>query len=91
MRVNGAELDRILTVSAADPHLAGPGLWRSLYGNLSASVKHDGAIQRDDVKLHSIKALSPEQDFLSTDERTAKDLLQLLRDKFPERSPWEKR
>jgi len=91
MPVQGAELDRILTMSAADPHLAGPGLWRSLYGNLAPSLRNVRAMQRDDVKLHSIKALSPDQDFLSTDEKTAKDLLQMLRDRFPERSPWEKR
>lgn len=91
MQVNGAELDRILTVSAADPHLAGPGLWRSLYGNLSQSVQREGVVRRDDVKVHSAKAFRSMVDFASTDDTTLHHTLPLLRDLFPERSPWEKR
>ncbi len=91
MQVNGAELDRILTISAHDRELAGPGLWRSLYGNLAHSVQHDGARQRDDVKVHNATAFKNLVDFASTDEKTNKSIMPILRDRFPERSPWEKR
>jgi len=91
MRVIGAELDSILTVSARERMLEGPGVWRSLYGNLSPSVRAEGIVQRTDVKVHSLRHQAEFTDFISTDERTIKPVLTFLRDKFPERSPWEKR
>lgn len=91
MHVIGAELDRVLTISAASRELAGPGLWRSLYGNLAPSLLNHKALQRDDVKVHTVKAFETMVDFASTDEKTNKNIMPILRDRFPERSPWEKR
>lgn len=91
MQVNGAELDHILTRSASDNYLSGPGLWRSLYGNLAPSLKDRKLILRDDVKVHTVNAFNAQVDFASTDERTVKPILPILRDMFPDRSPWEKR
>lgn len=91
MQVNGAELDKILMRSAADRNLAGPGLWRSLYGNLAPSVQERKLLQREDVKVHTLNDFNKLTDFASTDERTFKNILPALRDRFPERSPWEKR
>jgi hypothetical protein len=90
MQVNGAELDRVLTRSASDHRLAGPGLWRSLYGNLAPSLRHIAPVKRDDVKVHSAAAFNSMVDFASTDEKTMKNILPILRERFPERSPWEK-
>lgn len=87
MTVNGAALDQVLTASASDPHLQGPGLWRSLYGNLVLPT----TAARDDVKVHTLDDFNRQTDFASTDERTARNILPVLRDLFPERSPWEKR
>lgn len=91
MQVNGAELDRLLTSSAQDRQLAGPGLWRSIYGNLAPSLQHIVPVKRDDVKVHHAGAFESLVDFASTDEKTMKTILPILRDRFPERSPWEKR
>jgi len=41
--------------------------------------------------VHSLRHQAEFTDFISTDERTIKPVLTFLRDKFPERSPWEKR
>ncbi len=87
MAVTGSDLDKVLTESASDPHLQGPGLWRSLYGNLVLPATP----ARDDVKVHTLNDFNRQTDFASTDERTARSILPVLRDRFPERSPWEKR
>ncbi|QWY84053.1 hypothetical protein SEA_A3WALLY_246 [Microbacterium phage A3Wally] len=91
MQVNGVELDQVLTASASDHRLAGPGLWRSIYGNLAPSLQHRVAVKREDVKVHSAAAFESMVDFASTDEKTMKNILPILRERFPERSPWEKR
>ncbi len=91
MRIVGAEMDKILNESAKSPHLQGPGLWRSLYGNLSETVKAEGATRRQDVKAHTVKQFEVLTDYASTDEKTNQKIMPLLQDMFTEKSPWEKK
>lgn len=91
MPVIGTELNAVLNLSAKSHELAGPGLWRSLYGNLAPSLQKVQAVQRDDVKVFTANAFNNLVDFASTDEKSFKNILPILRDRFPERSPWEKR
>lgn len=91
IRVVGEEMNSILDQSARNHVMQGPGLWRSLYGNLAQSVKDQGTVRRLDVKAHTVSQFEAATDFVSTDEKTNQKIMPLIRDMFTEKSPWEKK
>lgn len=88
MRINSDELLKIARRHWSRFNTSYPPRWRSLYGNLNPHV-YGEATQREDVKFHVLKHMPENPDFLSTDERTFKNFLPMLRKKFPKKSPWE--
>jgi hypothetical protein len=90
MRIVGDDLMRVARRAGQKFNIGYPPRWRSLYGNLSPLVKAENPTRREDVKFHVLKHMPEDTDFLSTDERTFKNFLPMLKKKFPKKSPWEK-
>lgn len=87
MKINGAEMLRILEEASEYINDDNPPIWRTLYANLS-TLPSEAHVQREDVKHHLRDTVPDNLDFLSTWERTFENVAYLL-DSYTEPSPWE--
>lgn len=86
MKINGTSMLRILDEAEEYINIDNPPIWRTLYGNLASTGTH---VQRADVKYHLNSMIPEGVDFLSTDERTFRNTIQMV-NHFSEKSPWER-
>lgn len=88
MKINGAEMLRILDEASDYIDIDNPPIWRTLYGNLS-TLPSEPHVQREDVKHHGMFRMPEKLDFLSTDESSFHRVQHLVSSVFIEKSPWE--
>lgn len=88
MRINGQKLldrmDHYFEWWSTEP---APIMWRTLYGNQEPIDEQQG---RRDVITHGTDSFAMSKDFASTSDRSVAPILELLSERFPEPSRWEK-